>query len=269
VVILAWQWGPEVVEGLRALSSQSRDDFELLVIDNGAGFEGELRSVRGLRSYRYVGLPENRGASAGRNAALDHARGRVLIFLDDDSTAAPGVVAAHMAAYDDPRVVGTRGRAVPKSPGLLSRVGFNYDLGPRPVPAFLNVENNCSVRREALAAVGGFAEHLFGHEGNELSLRLIDRYGAGCIRYVPDAVVGHDDYHSVGHYLAKNFRMGRMAAQVDLARVRRLRPRPIPRHRDPLTWPLRLVGKTLELGGFGFERLTGWARPRNGESAQI
>lgn len=266
-VVLAWQWGPELVEALEALASQTTRDFEVLVIDNGGGFERDLRRRDGLPPHRYVRLPRNAGASAGRNAALRHARGDVLVFLDDDSTAEPGVLAAHLAAYEDPRIVATRGTARPKSSGLLSRVGFNYDLGAEPAAAFLNAENNCSVRRDAFASVGGFAEHLFGHEGNELSLRLIDRYGEGCIRYVPEAVVFHDDYHSLRHYLTKNFRMGRMAARIDLARVRRLRPPAVPRPSDPMTWPLRLSGKMLEISGYGYERLAGRRRSsRPGQS---
>jgi len=254
VVVLAWRWTNDIRDVLEGLGSQTIDDFDILVIDNGAGFEQALADLTGMPPVTYLGLPANVGAAAGRNAALSAASGEVLIFLDDDATPAPTLVAAHLAAYDREGVVATRGTGLPKTDRFLSRAAFNYDLGPEPIPAFLNTENNCSIRRQTLAEVGGFAAHLFGHEGNELSLRLIDRYGPECIWYVPDAMVRHDDYDSVPHYFKKNFRMGAMAARIDLKRVRRLRPAARPRSADPLSIPLRLVGKACELAGYAIAK---------------
>ena len=214
VVVLAWRWSYDIADVLGGLREQTTDDFEILVIDNGAGFDQELGALEGMPAHSYLRLPHNVGASAGRNAATGIGSTEVLVFLDDDATPEPGLVAAHLAAYEDEGVVATRGFGVPKTERFLNRAAFNYDLGPAPVPAFLNTENNCSIRRDVFIEVGGFAEDLFGHEGNELSLRLIDRHGPGCIRYVPDAVVHHDDYDSVPHYFKKNFRTMAQYSQV-------------------------------------------------------
>lgn len=257
VVVLAWRWSADIADVLHGLEDQTSRDFDVLVIDNGAGFQPQLAELTGIPSYTYLRLPENVGASAGRNAAITAVENDVLIFLDDDSTPEPGLVAAHLAAYERPGVVATRGTGIPKTARFLSRASFNYDLGPEPVAAFLNTENNCSIVRKVLRDMGGFDEQLFGHEGNELSLRLIDRYGTDCIVYVPDALVRHDDYDSVPHYFRKNFRMGTMAARIDLGRVRRLRPPARRRRRDPASFPLRLAGKIAEISGYIWARMRG------------
>jgi glycosyltransferase involved in cell wall biosynthesis len=44
---------------------------------------------------------EGPGAARRRNAGAAHARGELLVFLDDDMAAEPGLLAAHVAAHED------------------------------------------------------------------------------------------------------------------------------------------------------------------------
>ena len=72
---------------------------DVVVVGNGWQPTGLPDGVRG------VGLPEDRGIPAGRNAGVPHARGELLFFLDDDASLesddALALVAAGFAAEPD------------------------------------------------------------------------------------------------------------------------------------------------------------------------
>ncbi len=84
---------------LASLVHQTDPRFEVVVVDDGGtdptpavveGYAGRLR-------LKLVRQP-NGGRSAARNAGVREAIGDLLIFCDDDSIAAPGFVACHLAA---------------------------------------------------------------------------------------------------------------------------------------------------------------------------
>src|SRR5437764_15129381 len=65
-----------------------RDDFEILLVDN-ASPDGSAEVISELHpDVRLFALRENRGPCA-KNVALAEARGRYVIFLDDDSFPLP------------------------------------------------------------------------------------------------------------------------------------------------------------------------------------
>ena len=113
----------------------------------------------------------------------------------------------------------------------------------------LNTEGNASIKRDALVAVGGFAA-MFGHEGVDLTGRLVERYGPDAVWYSPEPVIYHDYVSSFRGYLAKRFRHGRMMRKLGLKEVRMAAAV----RRDWVMWdvvmaPLRLVGATAEFVG--------------------
>ncbi|MBC5825725.1 MAG: glycosyltransferase [Candidatus Eremiobacteraeota bacterium] len=142
--------------------------FETIVVDNGSAddtssvireFAG--RELRGL----YVAEPNRAKA---RNAGIAQARGRIVIFCDDDTFAPPRFVQAHLAAH-------AAGRAVVSGP--IVNVADLRRL-PRPNArhysrAFL-CSCNASVARSDLLEVCGFDERydLYGWEDTDLGVRL-------------------------------------------------------------------------------------------------
>lgn len=154
------------------------------------------------------------GIGRARNRALAEARAPLLLFLDDDCTAAPGWLAAHLAAFDDAAVVGTGGRILPSLPPetaawirplYSARHGgpggrFDFGAAPLDLPATpagdLPFGANCGLRVAAARAVGGFDERLgWGAPANLPGEEsdLMERLAAqgGRLRYLPDALVHH------------------------------------------------------------------------------
>ena len=67
------------------------------------------RSQQELAGVRVMANAHDGRALGARNTGVEHTLGRVVAFLDDDAVAATGWLAAHLAAFDDPDVVGTGG----------------------------------------------------------------------------------------------------------------------------------------------------------------
>jgi GT2 family glycosyltransferase len=127
----------------------------------------------------------SRGRAAACNAAIELARGDVLIVLDDDMQPAPAFVERHLANHPDGSRLCVMG-AVPieldgSSPraARYARDKFNAHLaelareGHRFVPRDF-YSGNASLRAEEMRAVGGFNESftVYGNEDIDLSLRL-------------------------------------------------------------------------------------------------
>src|SRR5215207_6420811 len=82
----------------------ARDEFEILLVDN-ASPDGTAAAVAELHpDVRLFALRENLGPCA-KNLALTEARGKYVIFLDDDSFPLPLSVARMMHHFDrDPQL---------------------------------------------------------------------------------------------------------------------------------------------------------------------
>ena len=101
------------------------------------------------------------------------------------------------------------GRAFPKTPTLYNDVVRHYDKGDQRREHFIHLEGNCSVLTEAFRDVGGFQTHLPTHEGAELSLRLVTRYGKGSFVYDPNPAILHDHATTLCAFVSKRLRVGR------------------------------------------------------------
>lgn len=104
VIVTSRERREALLATLEALASQTvpPSAYEVLVVDDGST-DGTFEAVEGLSppyGLRVFRHPEQRGVSAGRNTAIAHATGRVLILLSDDLLVPPGFVAAHLRALE-------------------------------------------------------------------------------------------------------------------------------------------------------------------------
>ncbi|NLZ30356.1 MAG: glycosyltransferase family 2 protein, partial [Methanomicrobiales archaeon] len=84
VVIPLYNKAPYIARALSSIIAQTRQDFEVIVIDDGSTDGGE-EIVRGFDDPRIrVIRQENRGVSAARNRGIEAARADFIAFLDAD-----------------------------------------------------------------------------------------------------------------------------------------------------------------------------------------
>jgi glycosyltransferase involved in cell wall biosynthesis len=175
-------------EAVASVLAQTWPDWELLLVDDGSA-DGSGAIARAFADehagrIRYLTHPGgvNRGMSASRNLGVAHARGRYVAFLDADDVWLPSALARQVAALDaSPEAgmaagtteywFGWTGRAEDARLDHVPATGLppgTIVAPPALLLRFLRDETRppgtCSVliRRETLAAVGGFEESFRG-----------------------------------------------------------------------------------------------------------
>ena len=210
--------------GHLAQLARPRDDFEVVVVDDGSPMEldGTVRPLERTLDVRLV-----RQAQAGPGAARNHgarlARGRYLAFTDDDC----GPRAEWLDAIK---------RVHEASPGAAvggtvenAAVGNVFADANAELLAFVTsyfhehnsslsfyTSNNLSVPRERFLECGGFNEanrraagedRMFCHEWRRRDWPLV---------HAPDAVVDHFHDQSLSGFLSMHYRYGRGARTFHL-----------------------------------------------------
>lgn len=166
---------------------------------------------RARAEFADVTVVENtgpRGASATRNTGVAHGTGDIVVFLDDDQSAASaGWLAALCRHFDDVNVLGVGGGIIPGWPGGRPRwfpgefdwvVGTSYTGMPTTVAPIRNVwGGNSAIRRSTFDAVGGFRAG-FGKTGTvsrpedtDFCVRVLQAVPTGRWLYDPAAAVHH------------------------------------------------------------------------------
>ncbi len=182
----------DVRPALEGLRNQTETSFEVILLDGGTDWDLQALQSEYDVVTAYVEFDENYGVNVGRNVGAQIANGDVLVFLDDDGVPASDFVEHHVRAHRDLDIVAARGRIFPKTPSVYNQIAPRYDLGEESIPSPIDAEANASFDREVFESVGGFDEDIFGHEGLELTARLLERHDRETLRYVPGPVVYHD-----------------------------------------------------------------------------
>jgi glycosyltransferase involved in cell wall biosynthesis len=103
-----------VLDCVASILRNDLDDFEIIIIDQDRA--GTLRAEISQRfngEQRLVYVPlEEPSASRARNLGINHARGEILVFSDDDTEVDPGWLRAYVDAFAacsaEPVVIGGR-----------------------------------------------------------------------------------------------------------------------------------------------------------------
>ena len=196
----------QLLAAIRSAQEQEPAPHEVIIaVDHNPTLSDRLRSeVDGIEVVDHQG---DRGASGTRNAGATRAHSPYLVFLDDDVWAHPGWLAALLAPFADPRVVGTGGMTMaawqgPRPPWFPDEFGWVVGASHAGLPTeeapVRNVwSENMAVRKHAFDAVGGFRSG-FGKVGSTSRPEDTDfciRVGASAPdshwTYVPSAVVDH------------------------------------------------------------------------------
>jgi glycosyltransferase involved in cell wall biosynthesis/GT2 family glycosyltransferase len=211
---------------LAALGRQtlSADAFETIVVVNGSGLESSLPDP-GPRSNVQILRRQAAGRAGACNAGVAAARGRIVLFLDDDMEPVSGCLDAHLRAQDG----GARRLVLGPVPVIdaeqsgpaawyvatrferhLAKLGA---VGYQPEPSDVYT-GNASIERDVLLEVGGFDDRLveYGNEDRELARRLV-RAGVA-ITIASDAIAQQHYDKSLEELLADSRSKGRTAAAI-------------------------------------------------------
>jgi GT2 family glycosyltransferase len=224
-----------LADALSDVLSQAPGDAEVIVVDQSAAAQPhneQMVRARADARLRYLYRPQP-GLPAARNVAMRETTAPILIFLDDDVRVHAGCIAAHCAAFADPRVSAVAGRIHERvlrpnswftrnEVDRWGRVRYQLDGDTaRPVQAVKGA--NMSFRRAMLEQIGWFDEGYTGTaylEEADVCERI--RAVGGSIVFEPAAAVTHLSapaggvrqsdaqtterwrFHNTGYFLTKN-----------------------------------------------------------------
>lgn len=144
-IVTTFNEGPLAALSINSLLAQSFEDFEILVVDDGAS-EATRTVLQGFDDPRIRHIRQaNDGLSSARNRALQTACGDYVCFLDADDTRPPWAFGTMMAATsDDPDCV--------FSPGILQ------ELRNEALP-FYDERHFAALRAEGLMSGSAASDH--------------------------------------------------------------------------------------------------------------
>jgi len=219
-------------ETLASLADQSvpADRYEVIVAVDGSKDDtlATLAALKPAFTLRWT-WQENRGLAAARNTAARLAQHEVLISLDDDQVASPGLIGAHLDVHErrgDVLVQGLYPLAAGCDRTGASLVYERAHLGSLAAArdggkASWHVWGaNLSFRRQTWLAVGGFDESFRAYGGEDTDFGL--RVAALGIPFVlePRALSYHQHRVTYSAFRRQAFSEGR--ALVHLARKHNL-----------------------------------------------
>ena len=191
VVIVTYNRTEDVRKCIESVEKQQtpREKYEIIVVDNGLTDEEVVKPL----CDQYVKCPANLYLSEGRNIGACFAGGRIIAFLDDDASVGPDYIGSIKEAFNKYNIFGFRGKVLPKTDAERNRQAVNYDRGDKPFCTFCDQEGNSAFLKDVYLDVNGMDPLLFGHEGTDLSYRIIRKYAlSNKIIYWPRTVIYHD-----------------------------------------------------------------------------
>jgi GT2 family glycosyltransferase len=183
--------------GIESLRRQRGVEVDVVVVGNDWVPAGLPDGVRGVHVPEAVGIP------AGRNAGVEHVRGELLFFLDDDASLAAEDTLARVAARfaTDPSLGVLQPRVEPRDGGeplrnWVPRLRVGDRTRSSDVAALW--EGAVAMRRSVFEQVGGWpGDFRFVHEGVDLAWRVMD---AGYrVLYAGDLVALHPAHRPFRH----------------------------------------------------------------------
>jgi GT2 family glycosyltransferase len=199
VIVPTYRRPVVLAETVRHLLGQDYPSYEIIVVDQSE--EARRSPVFDDARVSYFSIPE-RGPQAAKNFGIRHARGDIILTVDDDIVPDPDLIAQHVKNYGDPLIGAVGGRVFsPGQPetddrtiGVIKPNGIavgNYTSRiKRPISSVFGC--NFSFRKRVFEAVGPYDMRYIGNfirEESDLCARIIK--AGHTIIFEPDARIIH------------------------------------------------------------------------------
>jgi peptidoglycan/xylan/chitin deacetylase (PgdA/CDA1 family)/GT2 family glycosyltransferase len=232
VVIPTFERRDLVLTCVRALGSQEFEGkFEVIVVVDGST-DGSAKALRALNTpFPFAILEQsNRGAATARNQGAAVARGKILLFLDDDMEGHPRLLAEHDRSHSEGAdVVYGHLPLHPNSPANFLSAGIKWwtegrlrRLSSSGASLTLHdlMSGQMSLSKELFRRMGGFDTNFtfggtFGNEDIDFGYRLM--HAGYRLVFNPDAI----SWQSYVVTPRQNLRQWRQAGRADVAFARK------------------------------------------------
>jgi GT2 family glycosyltransferase len=191
VVMPVYNTPPVLLEAaVASVLSQSHDQLELLLVDDGSSDQSTLSSLNAIAASDFrasvITMGKNSGIVAATNRGVEAAGGEWIVFLDHDDELAPQALRwiastaseADLVYSDEDKINQSGDRAMPFfkpawSPRLL--LGVNY------------VNHMTAMRKSLITRVGGLRPGFDGAQDHDLLLRIADIPGVRVV-HIPNVL---------------------------------------------------------------------------------
>ena len=198
---------------LRSIVSQTYQDFELIVVDDGST-DNTSKVIESFPTAQYLPLEKNSGVSKARNIGLACAKGKFICFLDSDDLWDVNKLKIQVdwmenntnsqACYTDEIWIrnGVRVNQMNRHRKYTGDI-FRHCLG-----LCIVSPSSVMIRAKLFSEIGNFDESLPACEDYDLWLRICSRYP---VLYVNEKLLrkygGHEDQLSRQHWGMDRFRV--------------------------------------------------------------
>lgn len=231
IIVPTFERREHVVRCLAALSGLrfDRNRWEAIFVDDGSAHPAveEVESAAREIPVRMLAR-EHGGPAAARNAGAAEARGRYLVFTDDDCCPEPDWLDAFAQRFAAEGDCGIGGRSVnavadnvysEASQTLLDYLYSRFNSVPG--EAQILISNNFALPAETFRAAGGFDTRFVRAAGEDRDLCARLREAGVPLFYAPRAVVQHHHALSLRRFWRQHFNYGSGAWQFHLSRAER------------------------------------------------
>ena len=212
VVLVLFNRAELTLACLRSLSEDYKQRLEIIIVDN-ASTDDTSRLLDRLEGAKIIRNADNENFLFAANLAAEKARGRYLLFLNNDTEVFPGTITSALHTIEESDDIGAVGGKLISPDGTLQEAGgilwrdgscLGYGRGGDPFAApymFRRDVDYCSgafllTRRKLFEELEGFDEAFRPayYEDTDYCLRLWE--GGHRVVYDPDAIVLHHEFAS-------------------------------------------------------------------------
>jgi glycosyltransferase involved in cell wall biosynthesis len=199
VVVATFNRRELLEEAVASVAAQTLTRWELLVVDD-ASDDDTWSWLSSLRDERIRGFrqPVNKERSVARNHGLSAAKGRFVVFLDDDDRLRPRALELLAGAMRTrPAAVGAVGARWKFRPGVFAtriphpRFPACRTIWPELLAGWSSVSGQNLFRTDVVRRIGGFAPDLTVVEDRKL---LLDVAHGGPLVLLPDVVLEYREH---------------------------------------------------------------------------